>query len=166
MTEAQALWVSLVLTLALAAFHWLAPRLRRLPGIPERVMTSFSGGLAVSFVFLHMLPGLLESKDTSGEFLAAQVTMTPLRDLGVYCLALLGLTTFMGLEYWARSGVRDGTAASQKAQGPGAEDGTEDRAQQGWKESQPRLQSCEVLQCFHVLLLEERRNFGRSHCAR
>ncbi len=110
MTEAQALWVSLFLTLALAAFHWLAPRLRRLPGIPERVMTSFSGGLAVSFVFLHMLPGLLESKDTIGEFLAAQVTMTPLRDLGVYCLALLGLTTFMGLEYWARSGVRDGTA--------------------------------------------------------
>jgi len=69
MTEAQALWVSLSLTLVLAAFHWLAPRLCRLPGIPERVITSFSGGFAVSFVFLHMLPGLLESKDAIGEFL-------------------------------------------------------------------------------------------------
>ena len=34
--------------------------------------------------------------------------MTPLVDLGVYCLALLGLTTFMGLESWAPAGVRDG----------------------------------------------------------
>jgi hypothetical protein len=43
MTEAQALWVSLLLTLTLAVFHWLA---------------------------------------------------------------LLGLTTFMGLEFWARAGAR------------------------------------------------------------
>jgi hypothetical protein len=106
MTEAQALWVSFILTLALAAFHWLAPRMRKLPGIPERVVTSFSGGFAVSFVFLHMLPGLLENKDTIGEFLAQQIAMTPLVDLGVYCLALFGLTTFMALEFWARAGVR------------------------------------------------------------
>jgi hypothetical protein len=107
MSQSQALWVSFLLTLVLAVFHWLAPRLRRLPGIPERVITSFSGGFAVSFVFLHMLPGLLESRDTIGEFLGRQITLTPLVDLGVYCLALLGLVTFMGLEFWARAGVRE-----------------------------------------------------------
>ena len=125
MTQDQALWVSLILTLALATFHWLAPRLRSLPGIPESVVASFSGGFAVSFVFLHMLPGLLESKDTIGKLLAQQITMTPLVDLGVYCLALLGLVTFMGLELWARAGARGGGDGEAGARGGGDDEAAE-----------------------------------------
>lgn len=84
--------------------HGLAPHIRRLPFVPESVSTSFSGGFAVAFVFLHMLPGLLEHRETLGEALSEVVEMTPLLDLSVFLIALVGFTVYLGLERWAQVG--------------------------------------------------------------
>lgn len=47
---------------ALAALHLAAPRIRALPLVPEKRMASFAGGLAVSYVFLHLLPEIASNE--------------------------------------------------------------------------------------------------------
>jgi hypothetical protein len=103
------LWIALGLTLALVFGHAVAPRLRRIPFVPEPVITSFSGGFAVSFIFLHTLPGLLENRMTLGALLEERLPLTPLVELAVFFVALLGFTTFMALELYAsrRAGGSD-----------------------------------------------------------
>jgi hypothetical protein len=96
------LWTALGLTLVLALGHAVAPRLRRISFLPEHLITSFSGGFAVAFVFLHTLPGLLEHRETLGALLEGQVQSTPLFDLAVFFVALLGFNTFLALELLAR----------------------------------------------------------------
>jgi hypothetical protein len=46
--------------LLLAGLRLSAPAIRRLPLVPEAATGSFAGGLAVSYVFLHLLPELAE----------------------------------------------------------------------------------------------------------
>ena len=52
------LGIAAALTAVLAILHLAAPRIRHLPFVPERNMSSFAGGLAVAYVFLHLLPEL------------------------------------------------------------------------------------------------------------
>ena len=102
MTEAQSVWWALAVALALAAVHLVAPRLRELPGVPERAIGSFAGGTAVSYVFLHLLPDLAEGNEAIGEALEDRIDPTPLLDLAVFAVALLGFLTLYGLERLAR----------------------------------------------------------------
>jgi hypothetical protein len=103
LTTGQALAGALLLTLALVVLHVAAPRVRRLPFVPERVTTSFAGGLAVAYVFLHLLPELAEGNRAIGEALSDVVEPTPLLDLGVFLVALAGFAAFYGLERLARA---------------------------------------------------------------
>jgi hypothetical protein len=97
-----ALILSLVSTVVLAALHLLAPRIRKLPLVPERVTASFAGGVAVAYVFLHLIPelgrGSLELRELFGE--TAQPSA--LVELGIFVVALVGLVIFYGLERLAR----------------------------------------------------------------
>ena len=86
------------LTGLLAVLHLLAPRLRSLPLVPEAATGSFAGGLAVAYVFLHLLPELVEGNEALGEALDDTVTHTPLLDLTIFLVALVGFTAFYGLE--------------------------------------------------------------------
>ena len=105
LTVGQSLVGGLVIALLLAGLHLLAPRIRTLPGVPERAMGSFAGGLAVAYVFLHLLPELVEGNEAIGEVLEDVVESTPLLDLAVFGVALAGFTVFYGLERRAeRSG--------------------------------------------------------------
>ncbi len=88
----------LILTLVLAALHFLAPRLRRLPGVPEAATASFAGGISVAYVFLHLLPELAEGNREVAEALRRQVEASPLLDLAIFLIALLGFVVFYGLE--------------------------------------------------------------------
>ena len=94
---------SLLLTAVLVALHLLAPRFRRVQFMAQAGFTSFSGGFAVAFVFLHMLPGLVESKNSVGAVLHAHFAESHLVDAGVFLLALLGFTVFYGLKRWCRA---------------------------------------------------------------
>ncbi|HEX8105061.1 MAG TPA: hypothetical protein VF533_20745 [Solirubrobacteraceae bacterium] len=101
-TTGQSVVAALGVTLALAVLHLLAPRIRRLPFVPERAMGSFAGGIAVAYVFLHLLPELVEGNEAIGEALRDVVDPTPLLDLAIFAVALLGFVVFYGLERLAR----------------------------------------------------------------
>ncbi|MEP6464517.1 MAG: hypothetical protein ABJC62_14150, partial [Frankiaceae bacterium] len=77
------------------------PRIRTLPGIPERALGSFAGGLAVSYVFLHLLPELAEGNEAIGEALDNVVRPAPLTDLAIFAIALAGFLLFFSLERFA-----------------------------------------------------------------
>ncbi len=61
-------------------------------------MGSFAGGIAAAYVFLHMLPELAEGNQAIGEALQSQVPTTPLIDLAIFAVALVGFVFFYGLE--------------------------------------------------------------------
>ena len=90
--------LALVSTLALAALHVAAPHIRGLPGVPEYATASFAGGLAVSYVFLHLLPELSEGNRELAEVLGDTGERSPLLGLEIFAVALLGFLVFYGLE--------------------------------------------------------------------
>jgi hypothetical protein len=98
LTATQSVLGAFIIALGLAALHLAAPRIRRLPGIPETVTGSFAGGLAVAYVFLHLLPELAEGNESVGEALKHVLHPSPLLDLGIFVVALAGFTAFYGLE--------------------------------------------------------------------
>jgi hypothetical protein len=89
---------ALVIALALAGLHMAAPRIRSLPGVPERATGSFAGGLAVAYVFLHLLPEIAAGNEAMGELLRDVIHPTPLFDLAIFAVALAGFVAFYGLE--------------------------------------------------------------------
>lgn len=100
-------WVSFALTAMMIVLHYLAPTFRRLSFIPEQKLASFSGGFAVAYVFLHLLPALTESKETIGAVLSQNYNMTPVKDLIVYICGLIGLLFFLGLSRFAKHQERE-----------------------------------------------------------
>lgn len=110
-TTQSVVW-ALVIALLLAGLHLAAPHIRRLPFIPERATASFAGGLAVAYVFLHLLPEIAEGNEAIGELLSDALEPTPLTDLGIFLVALAGFAAFYGLERLAQrtsSGARRNT---------------------------------------------------------
>ncbi|GAA1134135.1 hypothetical protein [Citricoccus alkalitolerans] len=93
-----AVWITAALTLVLVGLHLAAPWIRRLPMVPERYTGSFAGGLAVAYVFLHLLPEIAAGNEAIGEALQDVVEPTPLLELAVFLVALAGFTLFYGLE--------------------------------------------------------------------
>lgn len=102
LSTTESLLVAAALALLLAGLHAAAPRIRGLPGVPERATGSFAGGLAVAYVFLHLLPEIAEGNEAVGEALSDVVEPTPLLDLAIFLVALAGFTVFYGLERAAR----------------------------------------------------------------
>lgn len=92
---------ALVITLVLMLTHYLSPLVGRVPGGNEKRLRSLAGGVAVAYVFLHMLPELVEGRDAVGEVLRRVEHLTPLLDLGIFMVALMGFTIYYGLELLA-----------------------------------------------------------------
>lgn len=107
-TSVEAAWVALALAVLLAALHLAAPRIRKLPLVPEAATGSFAGGLAVAYVFLHLLPELAEGSESIGEALDNVLDPTPLLELGIFLVALVGFTVFYGLERLAQHSASRG----------------------------------------------------------
>ena len=105
---------ALLLAAVLAGLHLAAPHIRRLPLVPERATASFAGGLAVAYVFLHLLPEIAEGNEAVGEALDDVVETTPLVDLGIFVVALAGFAAFYGLQ---RLADERGPAASRVPDG-------------------------------------------------
>lgn len=105
----QGLLGALALAVLLASLHLAAPRIRGLPFVPERATGSFAGGLAVAYVFLHLLPEIAAGDEALGELLDDVVHPTPLTELGIFVVALAGFTAFYGLE---RLAERDASRAA------------------------------------------------------
>ena len=56
----KALFILLIHLSATKAKHWLAPR--------ERLINAFGGGMALSYVFLHLMPEIAEGKEHLGQY--------------------------------------------------------------------------------------------------
>lgn len=92
-----------IVTIVLAILHWCAPHIRRLPLIPEVCMASFGGGVAVTYVILHMLPELADHNQEIGRIYKDTIGDTPLAELFVFFIALVGFNIYYGFEILARS---------------------------------------------------------------
>jgi len=95
------LWIAFAATLFLMIFHFLSPWFARyLPG-KGRTFASFAGGVAVAYVFLHMLPSLVEYNKPIGRFLLNNQWLTPFTELLIYIVALFGFLIYYGLDLLA-----------------------------------------------------------------
>ncbi|WP_202389847.1 hypothetical protein [Parapontixanthobacter aurantiacus] len=89
------LWVTGGMAAAFVAVHVLIGRLTFLDRTPRSAWLSFSGGVAVAYVFLHILPELA----SHGEIFASALRLEDrLAEAWVYALALTGLALFYGVE--------------------------------------------------------------------
>ena len=105
MSSGTALLWALGATAVLVVLHLLAPRVRTLPGVPDRVVGSFAGGIAIAYVFLHLLPELAEGNEGVGEVLSDVIEVDAVLELSIFLVALTGFTVLYGLERLAeRSG--------------------------------------------------------------
>ena len=102
LSKPQSLWAALAITLGLAGLHPLGPTLQRVRLVLERGFTSFGGGMAAAYVFLYLLPRLAEGNEAVGRVLEDRIELTPLTDLAVFVVALLGFLVFYALEWAAR----------------------------------------------------------------
>lgn len=87
-----------VLAAGLAAVHLFAYRLLFLDAIPRSRWLSVSGGSAVAYVFVHLLPELQHR----GAAIEESGTVLVQFERSIYLVALLGFTAFYGLEQFAR----------------------------------------------------------------
>lgn len=84
--------------LFLAFVHVIASRFKFLKRSPRSRWLSFSGGVSVAYVFIHILPDLSEAQS---EF-QATVDLLSAIEHHVYVVALLGMVAFYGLERAAK----------------------------------------------------------------
>lgn len=102
------LWIALAATLFLVVFHYLSPWFaNHLPG-DGRAFISFAGGVAVSYVFLHMLPNLVEYNKPIGILLINNQWLTPFTELTIYIVALCGFLIYYGLDLLAEGHQKQG----------------------------------------------------------
>lgn len=106
-----------VSALVLVALHLLAPRIRKLPLVPEAATASFAGGIAVAYVFLHLLPELTEGSSRLRELLDEKGARTPLLGLEIFLVALAGFLVFYGLERLAEHSQSRTAASGDATQG-------------------------------------------------
>ncbi|WP_431473096.1 hypothetical protein [Ornithinimicrobium sp. W1665] len=90
----------------------MAPRIRQLPLVPEDASGSFAGGVAVTYVFLHLLPELAEGNESLREVLGEQGDPSPLLGLEVFFVALVGFAVFYGLDRLAHRSRREDASAA------------------------------------------------------
>ena len=87
--------VTLLMALAFCVVHLFVGKLRWLDRTPRSKWLSFAGGVAVGYVFLHILP---ELGAHAGTFERATGFDARLAEGLVYTLSLVGLALFYGLE--------------------------------------------------------------------
>lgn len=82
-----------LVALGFAMIHILIGRLRFLDAVPRSRWLSFAGGVAVAYIFLHVLPELAARRSTLDEH-----APTLLAERSTFLIGLVGLAVFYGLE--------------------------------------------------------------------
>lgn len=94
----------LIALAALVAAHLFGRHLTRAGAGPRSLWLSVGGGVAVAYVFVHLLPELAAGQRTVEEALGGVLGFV---ERHVYLIALFGLVAFYGLERAARGGGED-----------------------------------------------------------
>ena len=92
------LWIALAATVVLMMAHMLSPWIARHLRQEGKHFISFAGGVSVAYVFLDMLPNLVEYNKPIGEFLIGNDWLTPFTELSIYIVALVGFLMYYGLD--------------------------------------------------------------------
>jgi hypothetical protein len=92
------LWIAFISTFILMVCHYLSPWFADKLPKKGKSFISFAAGTALAYVFLHMLPGLVEYNEPIGQFLINQDWLTPFTELMIYIVALIGFLIYYGLE--------------------------------------------------------------------
>lgn len=100
--EIGSIWTALIITAALAVIHLISIGLSKIPFIGEKGMKSFGGGMAAAYVFLHMLPELVEGNEPVGRLLEHRAELTPMVDLAIFVVAFIGFNLYYAFEILAR----------------------------------------------------------------
>ncbi|MDN4492996.1 hypothetical protein [Ureibacillus aquaedulcis] len=88
--------LSLIYAIAFTLIHLFSKSMAFIKDTPRSRFLSIAGGIAVSYVFMHLLPDLNKHQDILEKFGDSGVFR--LLENHVYLIALLGLTIFYGLE--------------------------------------------------------------------
>jgi len=103
-------YLTLLFAASFALVHLFISRLRFLHVVPRSRWLSAAGGIAVAYVFLHILPELSSHQKTFAEGLGLSGRAA---EGWVYLLALTGLITFYGLEQAAKSSRKQISGAKE-----------------------------------------------------
>jgi hypothetical protein len=95
------LWIAFAATMVLMFFHLVSSWFAKLLPQNGRGFVSFSGGVAVAYVFLQMLPNLVEYNKPIGEYLIKNQWLTSFTELLIYIVALFGFLIYYGLDLTA-----------------------------------------------------------------
>ncbi|MBB3033900.1 hypothetical protein [Alteriqipengyuania lutimaris] len=95
MGEGIEVWPTFAMALAFCGVHLFVGRLRFLEVTPRSRWLSFAGGVAVGYVFLHVLPELAAHVST---FERAMGLDAAAAEGWIYALSLLGLALYYGVE--------------------------------------------------------------------
>lgn len=95
------LWIAFAATLFLVVSHFLSPWFANHLPANGRAFVSFAGGVAVAYVFLDMLPNLVEYNKPIGRFLIDKQWLTPFTELMIYIVALFGFIIYYGFDLLA-----------------------------------------------------------------
>ena len=103
------LMIALIACIFLMIFHYFSPRiLKRLPA-QGKAYISFAAGTSVAYIFLDMLPNLVEYNKPIGQFLIESLNLSRMKELAIYICTLLGFTAFYGMDLVAESYEKDNT---------------------------------------------------------
>jgi hypothetical protein len=97
------LMISFLASLVLILFHYISPWLAKQLPAQGKAFISFAAGTSVAYVFLDMLPNLVEYNKPIGQFLIENFHLTRLTELAIYICTLLGFGVFYGLDLVAQS---------------------------------------------------------------
>lgn len=112
------IFLSLLAAFGLALIHVFSGALRFLDRLPRSRWLSFAGGVAVTLVFLEIIPELGDSQETVAQALGKVFGFA---ENHIYLIALLSLTIFYGVQRVVkRSRQRNRESAQQDHTGEGA----------------------------------------------
>jgi hypothetical protein len=94
-------WIAFWATLFLMLAHALSVVIARALPAKGKGFVSFAGGVSVAYVFLEMLPNLVEYNKPIGEWLLVHRWLTPFTELLIYLVALMGFLLYYGVDLFA-----------------------------------------------------------------
>lgn len=102
MSHSAALFAAGLVTVALAVVHALSPHLRRRSGSTgEAVLAAVGGGVAVTYVFLHLIPELARGSEAVKRLFGESGDASAVEELLVFVVALVGFLVLYGLDHLA-----------------------------------------------------------------
>ena len=87
MEEAAVIELTLLVRIVFGSIHLFYDRLHRLLYREERIAISFGGGMAIAYIFLHLLPELEKGEQEAGSI--------------IHFIALIGFLAFYGMQRFA-----------------------------------------------------------------